>query len=263
MNYFFMPRIPELRAAVTLCNFPPVDGWAAWPPDCVAHVMWSDGARWQVRDLGDLAAGTSHTFDEADLPGDCPADASPFYFFHPEKLPRTLAEPRLDLDMHTLPGWRGNIILRGPSTTTSYVGEYPKGMLKIDRGTLLSFATFQQSGGEVATRFVLPNLRMNPAIEACVVRFVSGRSRKVLKDVTCWRNRVTVAALDGIEVDPTDMVVAVSREITGVPLYLTHTRDFSEMSFEHTHPPVEYLVFGDRMQFQRQMKSWWITEAFK
>lgn len=202
------------------------------------------------------------TFHEDDLPADCPADASPFYFFHPKKLPATVEQPPLDFDMHSQPGWRGNIILRGDDCTASYVGEYPHNMVTIDRGSLLSFATFQQNSGEVGTQFVLPNMRRDPAIETATVRFLSGRTRKVLKEITCRRNRTSVVPVDDILVDPTDMVVAVSGDITGVPLYLTHTRDWREMSFEHTHPPVEYLVFGDRWPFQRSMKSWWIKEAF-
>lgn len=263
MNYYFMVRVPGLKGSVTLANFTCVDGYQPWPGPMIAHVMWSDGATWQVRDLGDLPAGHAETFREEDLPAACPADASPFYFLYPERLPRTLDVPRLDFNMHSQPGWRGNIILRGATATTSYVGEYPSGMVGIDKGTLLSFATFQQNDAAVGTQFVLPNMRCDPRIEPCRVRFVSGRTRKLLKEITCWRNRVSVVPVNHISVDPDDMVVAVSPEITGVPLYLTHTPDFAQMSFEHTHPPVEYLVFGDRWQFQRSMKSWWITEAFR
>lgn len=262
MNYYFMVRVPGLKGAVTLANFTCVDGYVAWPSDCIAHVLWSDGKSWQVRALCDIRAGSSITFREEDLPSDCPADASVFYFLYPRPLPKVVDAPPLDYDMHSQPGWRGNIIVRGQNMSTSYVGEYPHGMVSIERGSLLSFATFQQNGGDVGTQFVLPNMRLNPAIEPATVRFVSGRTRRVLKEITCLRNRVSVVPVDDIAVDPADMVVAVSGDITGVPLYLTHTRDFSQMSFEHTHPPVEYLVFGDRWQFQRSMKEWWIKEAF-
>lgn len=263
MNFYFMVRVPGLKGAVTLANYTCVDGYAAWPPDCIAHVMWSDGKTWQVRDLCVMQAGHSTTFHEDDLPADCPPDASPFYFLYPRRLSGTLEQPPLDFDMHSQPGWRGNIILRGATVSTSYVGEYPHNMASIDKGSLLSFATFQQNGPDVQTQFVLPNMRLNPAIETATVRFVSGKTRKVIKEIKCQRNRVSVVPVDDISIDPTDMVVAVSGDITGVPLYLTHTRDFSQMSFEHTHPPVEYLVFGDRWQFQRSMKEWWIQEAFR
>lgn len=262
MNFYFMVRMAGLKGAVTLANYTCVDGYAPWPGDCIAHVMWSDGKTWQVRDLGDMPSGTSKTFHEDDLPVDCGFDATPFYFLYPKALPKSLAQPPLDYDMHSQPGWRGNIILRAGTASTSYVGEYPGDMVKIDRGSLLSFATFQQNNTDVGTQFVLPNMRLNPAQEEASIRFVSGKSRKLLKEIKCLRNRVSVVAVDDIVVDPTDMVVAVSGDITGVPLYLTHTKDFSQLSFEHTHPPVEYLVFGARWQFQRAMKDWWIKEAF-
>lgn len=263
MNYYFMPRVPGLTGAVTLANFPNVDGYVPWPPTMVAHVTWTDGKVWQVRQLCDIAPGHAVTFTETMLPDDCPADASPYFFMYPKALPRTLDELIVERFMATSPGWRGNIQLIGPTVSTSYQGEYTWNMVPIHTGTLLSFATFVQLGGNVTTQFILPNLRRDPRTEECRLRFASARTRKVLKEAVVYRNKCSVVPLAGMEVEEGEMVVAVSPDLTGIPLYLTHTLDFSQMSFEHTHPPSELLVFGDRAESQRHMKTWWLTEVMR
>ncbi|MBF0252093.1 MAG: hypothetical protein HQL35_15875, partial [Alphaproteobacteria bacterium] len=192
MEYYFMTRVPGLKGAVTLADFPNVDGQTPWPDDMIAHVTWTDGQKWNVRDLCEIKAGTATEFTEDDLPQDCPENASPFFFLYPEKLPAALDQLIVSPIMTTSPGWRGNLKVMGKTTSASYQGEYPSFMVKIHQGTLLSFATFVQNTDKVKTQFVLPNLRQDPAVEDCVVRFLGSKSKTVFKDITVKRNHTTV-----------------------------------------------------------------------
>ncbi len=257
-----MPRVMGLKGAVTLADFPCVDGAVPWPDPLKLFVAWTDGSRWQVRNINTVDPGTVYRVTEDDLPGDCPPDASPFWFLYPDDLDDALDALPIDNFMNTSPAWRSNIQLIGPGASTSYQGEYPSGMLRIDPGSLLSLSSFAQDGDGVCTKIVFANMHCLPAQRSASIRFVSSRSRRVLRDIEVRTNAVSVVDITDVKPDPGDFVVAVSRDISGVPLYLTHTDDFTELSFEHTHPPVELVVFGDRAAYQRAIKGYWIEEAF-
>jgi hypothetical protein len=261
VNYYFMPRVPGLKGAVTLANFPAADDGPPWSAGMIAYAAWSDGTAWQVRDLGVLHAGAAVTCTEDDLPSDMPDEATAFLFFHHDRLaPRHDALPAGNF-MNTQPAWRANIGLVGPSSSVSYQGEYTWNLVPVEKGTLLSYTSFVETGPDLRTQFLMVNLRRDPAIEPCRVRFVCARTRSVLGNAVVRRNRCTVVPMDDIEVAPGGVLVTVSPDLTGVPLYLTHTRDFRQMSFEHTHPPSELMVFGARNEVQRDIKSWWLAET--
>ena len=262
MNYYFMPRVPGLKGAVSLADFPAIDGTLNWPDDMCAHVTWTDGENWQVRELGNVASGQVHRFTEDDLPSDCPDHASPFLFLYPTNLPTKLDKLPLETFMNMSPAWRGNIQLISETTAASYQGEYPSAMTAIPRGTLLSYSTFIQNGDGVKTSFVLPNLRQKPAVEEGTIRFIGATTRTIYKDATVRSNHTSIVDLSDIDPVAGELVIAVSRDLTGIPLYLSYTPNFDQLSFEHTHPPAELTVFGDRNSYQKSMKSYWLTEAY-
>lgn len=150
MNYYFMPRVAGLSGAVTLANFPPAADDPIRTPKQTAHVAWSDGRRWHIRSLNVLEPGVTATYLERDLPPDFPADATPFFTLHPSELPRTAERLPVSNHLDSTPMWRANIQLRSPSTSVGYQGEYPRQMLGIERGALLSLATMARAGAGIA-----------------------------------------------------------------------------------------------------------------
>lgn len=262
MNYYFMLRVHGLKGAVTLADFPNSDGAVPWPEDMNTHVTWTDGERWQVREMGMVMSGQIHRYTEDDLPADCPKDASPFFFLYPRRLPETLDELLIESFMNTSPGWRGNIQLFSRTTAASYQGDYPSSMIPIRHGTLLSYSPFIQNGNDVKTLFIIPNLRQTPKIESCGIRFIGATTRTVYMDATLQSNHTSVVDISKIKPISGELILAVSKDLTGIPLYLSHTPEFTQMSLEHTHPPAELAVFGNRNHYQRNMKGYWLKEAY-
>ena len=257
-----MPRVAGLKGAVSLADFPSVDGFVSWPDDMIAHVTWTDGAKWQVRELGKVLSGQVHRYTEEDLPSECPNEASVFLFLYPHLLPKTLDVLLHDNFMNTSPSWRGNIQLFSETTAASYQGEYPSGMMKISHGSLLSYSSFIQNGDGVKTFFLLTNLRKHPKIEEGKIRFIGATTRRVYKDSSIRSNHISVVDLSDIDPIDGEIVLGISRDMTGIPLYLSHNSNFTQLSFEHTHPPAELVVFGDRDGYQRAMKNYWLLEAY-
>jgi hypothetical protein len=260
MNYYFMPRVEGLESVVSLANFPCVDGMVEWPGDEIIHVAWSDGKNWQFRDIGTVGSGLTCTLTGANLPADCPSDVTGFWFLASEKMPR-LGDRLYTDNRKTVPNWRGNIGFRSKTTAASYQGEYPQEMLGIATGTLLSYASFAQSSPGVHTKMVLANMSHNPARDTAVVKFLRARDGAVLGEGAALFNHCSV--IDVPNVEPGEMIVAVSDGITGIPLFLIHDDGFTEMNFEHTHAPTGLLLFGRRQPIQRSAKAWWIGRSKK
>jgi hypothetical protein len=263
MNYYFMPRIEGLKCSVTLANFPCVDGERPWSIAQVLHVAWSDHSLWQVRALDTVSPGKSAVYSCNELPSELPDDVSPFLFFHPKKLPPTLTQLIISDLMLTSPNWRANIQLSSPTTSTSYQGEYPGSMLGIEKGTLLTLGPLLQLKTGLTSKLILVNLGAKPGNEVGRIRFAQMRRRKVLHETTVRRNHCNVIDLSFLNCDDSDPVCLFSNDLTGIPIFLTHDLNFTKMSLEHTHPPTEMLVFGNKQKFQKQMKDWWLSKVYK
>ena len=254
-----MVRIPGLHAEVTLANFPPNDSGAKSPGPQTAHVAWSDGDAWHIRPLDVLDMGKARTYREDDLPRDLPPEAMPSFFLYPERMEGRFDEPVVSNHLETSPSWRGNIKLRSATTSASYQGEYPSVMLNIPTGTMLSIGPMIQRGPEVGTKFIFVNMRRNPACDEATLRFVDAADLQILKTAKVRFNRCTVIDLVDLPDNGGRMIAALSDGIAGIPLYFSHTDDFSCLSMEHTHPPAEVVVFGDRTKVQQKMKSRWLS----
>ena len=250
-----MPRVPGLASEVTLVNRAARETADAWRGAQIVHAAWTDGARWHARAIGDVAPDGSVEIGTAQLPRDCPDDALPVLFLSPARRDGEHARlPTVD-HMETVPAWRANIRLRSATTAVSYQGEYPSGMAATG-GSLLSIAPLIQTGEGIATSLLFINLHAQPAVEEHELSVVSAATRRVVQRVTIRSNRCSVVALDAADGVERLRIVACA-DMTGIPIYLSHDAGFTQMSLEHSHPPVEMVAFGARGAVNRAMKRAW------
>jgi hypothetical protein len=260
MNYYFMVRHPDLTGAVTLANFPCVDGYGNWDRETRVFVAWSDGSSWQLRDLGKLSAGRSALVREDDLPPDCPPDATPFLFLHDEPLPTSCECLPDTAQRETQPEWRANIQLRSRHAAVSYQGEYGSDMAALPRSSLLCLCPFLQSGQGFTSSLIFANLRLSPIFDRAELRVFDVENRTLVGVADVHSNSCSIVELDARRIGFGRMFAITSNQMSGIPLILTHNRDFTRMSIEHTHPPAEMALYGDRTAMQRRMKAAWFND---
>ena len=251
----------QASGEVTLANFPPADGYVPWPEAQLAHLVWTDGAVWRFKELGRVAPGTTFQIRETDLPADLPNDASPFFTLNPGELPAaadTLPKAR---HMATVPAWRANIKLSSAKTAVAYQGEYSGGMASIPKGTLFTAGPLGQFGNGLRTHLFLVNLRDSPEVTDGEIRLFELGSNRCIATFPARTNHVNSIDLTDAMASAEDQVYLVSHDLTGIPIYFTHNSDYSEMSLEHTHPPMEMVLFGKRHLHQQAMKRWWLETA--
>ncbi len=253
-----MLRYPGLTGNVTVANFPPVDSAATAPETQFVYLTWSDGDAWHMHNLGELAPGRTAMFREDQLPPDIPGDALPVFFLYPDRLPDKLEKLMQAATMNTSPAWRANISLSGAASTAGYQGEYPDGMLDLPKASLMSFGPFLQAGNDLQTSCLLVNLQAGPGLDEATVSVATLRDQKILKNVKAHRNRCTVIELTEFAEYNNELLCIFSRDMTGIPLYISHDSALRELSLEHSHPPAELVIFGNRNKIQGHMKNWWL-----
>jgi hypothetical protein len=261
MNYYFMPRHQGLTSEVTLINYPPrtlAQRGGQQETTKIAQVAWSDGQAWIIRALGDVEADRTLCVSSTDIASYVPAEALPVLFLsalmHEGRHARLPDLPVMD----TVPAWRANILMRSATTAASYQGDYPSGMTKLASATLLSIAPLMQFGSGISTDLLFVNILADPAITEHEIRITPARTRRALKSAKVYANRCTVLPLDDLA-DEEGLQVVSCRSMTGIPIYFSYDRDFSQMSLEHSHPPVEAVVFGDRGSVSRALKTAWLS----
>ena len=58
-----------------------------------------------------------------------------------------------------------------------------------------------------------------------------------------------------MELCETDLPILISKDMSGIPLFLATSDTSNSMSLEHTHPPASYVVHGQRWAVQKYLKG--------
>lgn len=264
MNFYFAPIISELQTRLTLNNYTPVEEGIPLE-ELYVYTTWIDGDKWCVKKLDKLGPGKSKTFTASDHPAIQSVGGMLLYFLFPDDLPDVLDTLPIRPDLlHTIPDWRANIQLCSPTTSVSYQGEYPDSMLGIPKGSLVSISPMGQTGEDVITKLIFTNIRKNPEVQARTVVIKGLQSNRIIAEFEVKTNHCNILDItDGLRLtdEPTGLL---SPDMAGIPVYLSHDKEFRFLSLEHTHPPISLTMFGNteqRMEMVRTMKQYWLKNV--
>lgn len=261
MNYYFLPRILGLKSSVTITNFPCLDKFKSLPDPQRIYVTWSDGVNWQNRFIGEIALNQAIKIHLDDLPEDCPLDKTSFVFFHYKEIPEKTDRLVTSDHMFYMPTWRGNIELYSDYTATSYSGEYQHEMAYyIKKGTLISLSPMFQNGANIHNKLLFVNMTPDPTLEKHEFITVNPKTDDILHRTEVCANTCNVIDFSGVEFPEDVVTLSVSKGMAGVPIYFSHNDTFTQMSFEHTHPPTSFVQYGDAIAIQRNLKQSWLSK---
>ena len=103
------------------------------------------------------------------------------------------------------------------------------------------------------------NLQSNPIVEPFLLEVYDNHKNK-LDEITFYTNTINIFKLENLKNNLNEnMLIFISRKQGGVPIYLSKSLDDKSISLEHTHPPVEYLYWGERNFFQKNKKIFWFN----
>ena len=263
MSYFPILKAPGCQGETTVFNFPPNNWEDVSRISRYLNVSCSDGDRWLNRCLGVLQYGDSVAFSQAGLnalfANVCP-DATFFLTLSKEaagEVSDTL--PPSCVPKTSVPAWRASLgLVSATGASSSYQGEidpFPA------PASLLTFGYLLQPSSEISNSLLFVNLEKSAKKRKGFMELWDAKQpSKLLAELEVTSNRVNIISLDNLGFKDDSLPLLVCRQMSGIPLYFSHTHDFSALSLEHTHPPASTVIHGDRFGAQKIMKTFWFSE---
>ena len=259
MSYYPILSAPGCEGWTTLCNFAPNNWEVRGRRAKRVTVSWASEGQWRTETLGTIRADETMTVSRNDLPQDLAPDALPL-------LAMTSAAPvaagpvlpASDAHPTVVPAWRATLGLSSARASTSYQGEvdpFPP------QASLLTFCPLLQFGDEVETYLLFVSVERAAAARTATLEVYDAATMRRRGTFDARSNALTVVPLDGLGFSPSELPMILCRDMAGVPLYFSRTRDFAHLSLEHTHPPASYVVLGKRWEAQKALKEKWFGRA--
>lgn len=177
-----------------------------------------------------------------------------FFFLENEKNIITLNPKKFNLFntfTTTQPAFRCNLKLENKSGGfSSYQSEYPFSMMQ-KKGNIVS-SLFALTNKKTSNNYLLfNNIYFKPIIENIILYIVDIKKKLVLKTFNLKTNTANVIKLDSNLIGTNNYIF--SDPYLGVPSYLSEEK--GNLSFEHTHPPHEYIQSQDRFRTVAEFKN--------
>jgi hypothetical protein len=257
MSFYPILLAPDCTGFTTVCNFPPNDWEIVYKEAKLINLTWTDGNYWHSETIDELKFGSMQTFRHTDVENYLPIGVMPLLSLGRESLPKRSELLPSTLKETFLPAWRATLGLMSPHASTCYQGELDPFPMP---GSLLTFAPFIQYGDEVTNYMLFLNLEKSPKSRSSNVEIYSISDPKIIKGTfKVINNNISVVNLDDLGFSHVDLPVIICKGMSGIPLYFSKNRDNSFLSLEHSHPPVSFVVHGNRWNAQKLLKEKWFS----
>lgn len=149
------------------------------------------------------------------------------------------------------------------SLKTSYQGEYPVKMSKIEQGSFFSFDALKGIGSEseVSNFLLLMNLNSSPFKQSIKkVSIYDPQTKNILLNLDARENQISIHNLSVLQ-EPkylNKIFFLSSNEGVFIPLMLSLDLKSNQLSLEHTHPPRELFRGEDRWKAIKIIKKKWV-----
>jgi hypothetical protein len=261
MNYYPLLETTDFAGFVTLANFPPTEKWK--PKVTYIYGAQSDGRSWIIYPCGSLEPGQTRRLNRSSTQF---IEGKSIFFFMSDQ-PTLLAElselPAPNKYQCATPRWRGTLGISSDMMETSYSGEYPDEMLPLAKSSCISLSPLLQGGEGRQTTILFINMILKPQLSTYNARLIKADTKAILQEWTVTSNCVNQCKVRPdlhYELD-SSLAHFVVDGITGIPVYFSSNQVTGTMSLEHSHPPIEFLVFGEarmRTALVRSIKKEWL-----
>lgn len=263
MSYYPILSAPQCEGTTTIFNFAPNNWEETSKVARYLNASYIERDVWRSCCLGVIGYGTSVSVTRADVNAvlkNCYNDTT-FYLSLGSEPAHEVSEslPRSSIPITSFPAWRASLgLVASNGAKTSYQGEvdpFPS------QGSLLTFGYFLQFSPEISNSLLFINLEKCPKSRRGSLEVRDARRPFImLAEFEVTTNQVNFVPLDNLGFSNTSLPLLVCRQMSGIPLFFSHTNDYGSLSLEHTHPPALSVINGDRFGAQRVMKKFWFSQ---
>jgi hypothetical protein len=151
----------------------------------------------------------------------------------------------------TSPSFRSNLkIILNNGGFSSYQSDYPYSMIN-KRGTILSSVCSIANKYAQKNYIFIKNIFTNPVNENFNVYLVDVLKKKIEEKITIRTNYTSSFELAKFLIKPE--IFLVTEKYLGIPMYVSV--DNKHVSFEHTHPPHEYILSDNKFKKVSDLKK--------
>lgn len=142
----------------------------------------------------------------------------------------------------TKPEFRSNLkIYINNGGFSSYQSEYPHSMIK-KRGTILSSISSLANSDAEKNYIIIKNIFEKPIVEIFKAYLVNLKTKKIENSFEIKTNYTNCIEINKKLIKPE--IFLATKEYLGIPIYVSLRNNY--LSFEHTHPPHEYILSKDK-----------------
>ena len=264
MSFFPFLNIPKLDSFVTLHNFPPNNWEVDVSGDAQIYLLWLDKDGWGSRCIGSLPFGRSKKILYSEIINDLPPHQIALVTLSKSCLaPRGQFLPHINFYKTRIPEWRATVGILSENSSCSYQGElnpFPSNR------SMLSFSPFLQTKGRGLRKnyLIFVNLEdTSTQYIGDIEIFRANINSQVLASFKVKSNHINVVCLDDLNLPSSELLIFLSRNVAGIPLYFSSDAKWQYMSLEHTHPITSLFIHGDRFGMQARIKSSWMGALTK
>jgi hypothetical protein len=151
----------------------------------------------------------------------------------------------------TKPAYRANFkIILNNGGFSSYQSEYPFSMIK-KRGTILS-SVYSIANQDADKNYIfIKNIYVEPIYDSFKAYIVNIKNKKIEETISVKTNYTNSFELNKLLIKPE--IFLVTSNYIGIPMYVSVKN--KHVSFEHTHPPHEYILSNDKFEKISKIKK--------
>ena len=151
----------------------------------------------------------------------------------------------------TSPAFRSNLeIYMDEGGFSSYQSEYPIEMTR-KKGSILSPINVLANNNNAKNFLIFKNIYEKPINEIFKGYFINLKNKKIIQEFNLKTNYTNYIEINNNILN--DEIYFLTNQYLGIPIYLS-CRD-NHLSFEHTHPPHEYILSDDKFKRVSEFKK--------
>ncbi len=246
MNYFFGLKTDLLMSEIQIPKF---QNKIQKPLNIFLYELTVKNNLWQIKKINNCENNENFFILKEGF-----IDNEKIFFISQEKDMDSLSIKELknfDNFTNTWPAYRSNFrIFLKNGGFSSYQSEYPYTMIE-KKGNILSPISVLLNKNAEKNFIFIKNIYKKPIIKNFQGFIVNIKKKIILKKFNLKTNYSNIIIVDNNLIEPENYLF--TNEFLGVPMFITINKN--HISFEHTHPPHEYILSKNRFEIITKLKN--------